>query len=461
MLSTGEISNQTISIQEKNMPTANLKMPPLYEHPAKILQDLIRFDTTNPPGNERPCIQYIHKLLKQSGIIGTLVERTPSRPNLIARLKGEGKAPPLLLYGHVDVVTTRGQRWTHPPFEAEIVDGFVWGRGALDMKSGVAMMLAAFLKAKAEKVSLPGDVLFAAVADEEAEDNFGVHYLVNDHPDLFKGVKYALGEFGGFNLSISGKRFYPIMIAEKQTCWMNAIFTGPAGHGSIPICGGAMAKLARALQLLDTRQLPVHITPPVRMMIESLSKNVGGISGLVLKQLLNPALTELTLKVLGKQGALFSPLLHNTACPTMLAGSEKTNVIPGEVTLGIDGRLVPGSKPEEMFRELHALLGQEVRFEVVKADPGPAAPDMGLFDTLGGILKEMDTSGIPLPFVMTGVTDARFLSKLGIQTYGFTPLQLPEGFNFISTVHAADERVPVVALDFGVQAIFNAMQRFH
>ena len=222
-----------------------------------------------------------------------------------------------------------------------------------------------------------------------------------------------------------------------------------------------MARLAQALHLLDTRQLPVHITPPVRMMIESLSRNVGGLSGLVLRLLLNPALTGMVLKMLGKQAALFSPLLHNTACPTMLNGSGKINVIPGEVVLGLDGRLVPGSRPEDMFRELHALLGQEVRFEVLKADPGPAAPDMGLFDTLGGILQEMDPGGIPLPFVMTGVTDARFLSKLGIQTYGFTPLQLPEEFNFISTVHAADERVPVAALDFGTKAIFNAIQRFH
>jgi len=443
------------------MPTADLKTTPIYERPVEILQDLIRFDTTNPPGNERPCIQYIHKLLRQYGIRGNIVARTPGRPNLVARIKGEGKAPPLLLYGHVDVVTTQGQKWTHPPFEAKIVDDFVWGRGALDMKSGVAMMLAAFLKARAEKVPLPGDVLFAAVADEEAEDNFGVHYLVNEHPDLFSGVKYALGEFGGFNLPVSGKRFYPIMIAEKQTCWMKATFTGPSGHGSMPICGGAMARLAQALHLLDTRQLPVHITPPVRMMIESLSRNVGGLSGLVLRLLLNPALTGMVLKMLGKQAALFSPLLHNTACPTMLNGSGKINVIPGEVVLGLDGRLVPGSRPEDMFRELHSLLGQEVRFEVLKADPGPAAPDMGLFDTLGGILQEMDPGGIPLPFVMTGVTDARFLSKLGIQTYGFTPLQLPEEFNFISTVHAADERVPVAALDFGTKAIFNAIQRFH
>jgi acetylornithine deacetylase/succinyl-diaminopimelate desuccinylase-like protein len=434
---------------------------PIYERPAELLQNLIRFDTTNPPGSERACIQYINGLLKDAGIKTNILARTPERPNLVARLKGEGKAPPLLLYGHVDVVTTQGQKWTHPPFEGKIVDGFVWGRGALDMKSGVAMLLAAFLKASAEKVSLPRDVLFAAVADEEAGGDFGVRYLVDEHPDLFKDVRYAFGEFGGFNLSISGKRFYPIMVAEKQICWMKATFTGPAGHGSMPIHGGAMARLGRALHLLDTHQLPVHVTPAVRMMVDALAKDLRGVSGLVIGQLLNPALTDLILKMLGEQASLFSPLLHNTVSPTMLKASDKTNVIPGEVSLGMDGRLVPGGKPEDMIRELHSLLGQAVQFEVLKADPGPAAPNMGLFDTLGDILRGLDPAGIPLPYVASGVTDARFLSKLGIQTYGFTPLQLPDGFNFANTIHAADERVPVAALDFGVKAIFNALQKFN
>ncbi len=434
---------------------------PIYERPAELLQNLIRFDTTNPPGNERLCIHYIQDLLKDAGVETNIVARTPERPNLFARLKGAGTAPPLLLYGHVDVVTTECQKWTYPPFEGRIVDGFVWGRGALDMKGGVAMLLSAFLKAKAGKTALPGDVLFAAVADEEAGDDFGVRYLVDEHPYLFKGIRYALGEFGGFNFSISGKRFFPIMVAEKQTCWMKATFAGPAGHGSMPIRGGAMARLGRVLTLLDTHQLPVHITPAVRMMIESLAKNLGGISGLVIRQLINPALTNPILKLLGRQASLFSPLLHNTVSPTMLKASDKANVIPCEVSLGLDGRLVPGAKPEDMIRELHALLGEDVQLDVFKAEPGPAAPDMGLFDTLGGILHDLDPTGIPLPYVMSGVTDARFLSRLGIQTYGFTPLQLPEDFNFASLVHAADERVPVAALDFGVRAIFEALQKFH
>jgi acetylornithine deacetylase/succinyl-diaminopimelate desuccinylase-like protein len=434
---------------------------PIYERPAELLQNLIRFDTTNPPGNERPCIEYINHLLNESGIETKIVANTPERPNLIARLKGTGNAPPLLLYGHVDVVTTKNQNWTHPPFEGRIVDGYVWGRGALDMKHGVAMYLAAFLKAKSENLSLPGDVIFAALADEEAGDDFGARYLVENRPGLFAGVRYALGEFGGFNLSISGKRFYPIMVAEKQVCWMKATFRGQGGHGSMPLHGQAMAKLSRALRLLDEHQLPVHITPPVRMMIEGLAKNIGGLTGKVVRQILNPVLTNVILKTLGSRGELFAPLVRNTVSPTMLEAGEKTNVIPSEVQLRMDGRLVPGAKPEDMLRELRALIGDDLEIEVFKAEPGPASSDMELFSTLGDVLRSFDPLGIPLPFVLSGVTDARFFSLLGIQTYGFTPLQLPEDFNFIATVHAADERVPVTALEFGVRAVYSALQKFH
>jgi acetylornithine deacetylase/succinyl-diaminopimelate desuccinylase-like protein len=274
-------------------------------------------------------------------------------------------------------------------------------------------------------------------------------------------VRYALGEFGGFNLSLGGKRFYPIMISEKQVCWMKATFRGRGGHGSMPVRGQAMAKLARALRLLDEHPLPVHITPPFRMMAEGLAKNMGGVQGLVIRQILNPVLTNTILKLLGEKGKLFSPLVRNTVSPTMLEASNKANVIPSEVTLGMDGRMVPGAKPEDMLRELHALLGDEVEIEVFKSEPGPANLDMGLFDTLGDTLRSLDPEGIPLPLVMSGVTDARFLSLLGIQTYGFTPVHLPDDFVFTAIIHAADERLPVAAMDFGTKAVYSLLQRFH
>jgi acetylornithine deacetylase/succinyl-diaminopimelate desuccinylase-like protein len=420
----------------------------------------VHFDTTNPPGDERECILYIDGLLKDAGIPTELVGRTERRPNLIARLKGQGNAAPLLLYGHVDVVTTQNQQWTHPPFEGKIADGYLWGRGTLDMKGGVAMMLAAFLKAKAEGTSLPGDVIFAAVADEEAGGDFGVRYLVEEHPGLFQDVRYALGEFGGFNLNFNGIRVYPIMISEKQICIMKATFRGPGGHASIPVRNGAMAGLSRALQALDRRRLPIHITPPVRSMFDALAEILPGASGLLIRLILNPAFTDLILKAFGSRGALFVPLVRNTISPTMVQASDKFNVIPSQVELGLDGRLLPGLKPEMMLAEVRQLLGKEIEIELIRSDPGPAEADMGLFDMLSGILREFDPEGKPLPYVLMGVTDARWLSKLGIQTYGFTPMKLPADYNFMQAAHAADERIPVDAIDFGVQTIFQALQRF-
>lgn len=434
-------------------------MPPNLDtpNPVEILQQLIRFDTTNPPGNERDCILYIRDLLGSAGFDSILLARSPERPNLVARIPGQGKSAPLLLYGHVDVVTTAGQKWQVPPFEGRIQDGYLWGRGALDMKSGVAMMLAAILRAKAVGTQLPGEIIFVAVPDEEAGGDFGAKFLVQEHAEVFQGVHFALSEFGGFNLKLADKRFYPIMIAEKQICAMNITFRGPAGHGSMPIRGGAMAKLAKALQILDKNNLPVHITPPVKLMIDSLADHLPGMTGRLLRQLTNPALTDLLLHRLGARAALFSPLLHNTVSPTMLQASDKINVIPCEITVGLDGRLLPGAQPQEMEAELRALLGKDLDLEIVAAEPGPPEAKMELFDTLAEVLRKSDPQGIPIPYVLSGVTDARFFSQLGIQTYGFTPLKLPDDFNFVGTVHAADERVTLEALEFGAQALHRAI----
>ena len=432
--------------------------PPIQTQPIKLLQDLIRFNTTNPPGNEADCIQYINGLLVEAGLQTTILGRSDSRPNLVARLKGSGNAAPLLLYGHVDVVTTENQTWLHPPFAAEIADGFIWGRGALDMKSGVAMFLAAFLKAKAESVELPGDVIFCALADEENSGSFGARFMVEEHAELFKDVRYALGEFGGFNMNMAGKRIYPVMIAEKQVCGIKLTFEGQGGHASMPVQGGAMAKAARALTLLDQHRLPYHLTPPARLMIEGVAQAIGGVPGLLLNQLTNPLLGDSILKLLGSNSDVFFPLLHNTVSPTILQASDKINVIPSEVSIGLDGRLLPGFSPEQMEQELHNLLGSDFKLEIAEFDPGPGQPDMALFGMLKKTLEDMDPTGQAVPLLLSAVTDARLFTRLGIQTYGFTPLKLPDDFNFISTIHAANERLPVDALDFGVQAVYQAIQ---
>lgn len=434
--------------------------PAIYQRPVELLQSLVQFDTTNPPGNESECISFINGILSQAGMETKILAKSPQRPNLIARLPGQGNAAPLLLYGHVDVVTTEKQQWQHPPFEGKLVDGYVWGRGALDMKGGIAMMVAAVLRAKAENMKPAGDIVLTVVSDEEAGGDFGAKFLVEDHPEEFAGIRYAIGEFGGFTFSVGNRRFYPIQVAEKQICWIKATVRGPGGHGSMPVRGGAMAKLSELLGKIDRYRLPVHVTPVARLMFKAMAASLGGLNGLILGQLTNPALTDRVLNLLGERGRIFDPLLHNTVSPTILHGSDKINVIPDEVSVELDGRLLPGYQPDDLIGELRQILGNGVELEVIRFDPGPAEPDMGLFDTLVDILREADPDGIPIQLLLSGVTDGRFFSQLGIQTYGFLPMQLPEDFNLTQTIHAADERIPADALDFGTNAIYELLQRF-
>jgi acetylornithine deacetylase/succinyl-diaminopimelate desuccinylase-like protein len=429
----------------------------IYKRPAELLQNLIRFDTTNPPGNEEACIAYINDLLQNAGFETTIFAKADSRPNLIALLPGQGKAAPLMMYGHVDVVPTSNQAWTHPPFEAKIADNFIWGRGALDMKSAVAMMTAAILQAKAEGLVPAGDIMLAVLADEEGGSEYGAGYLVENHPKVFAETRYAIGEFGGYTQYVGSKKFYPIQIAEKQICWLKATLHGPGGHGSRPMRKGAMAKLAYFLHKLDTNRMKVHVTPVARRMIETISSNLPFPKNILFRQLLNPLFTGSMLKLMGELSQYIEPLLHHTVNATIVSGGNKLNVIPGEITVKLDGRLLPGFEPDDMLKELRYIVGQAVTLEVLRYERGPAEPDMGLFETLAGILKKFDPDGIPMPLMLPAITDARIFSRLGIQTYGFTPMKLPAGFNFFETIHAADERIPVEAVAFGANAIYELL----
>lgn len=434
-------------------------MADTYRNPAQILQKLIRYDTTNPPGNEGECIRFIFDLLWKSGYSPALLGKTPERPNLVVRVPGKGAAAPLLMYGHADVVTAENQQWQFPPFSGVIEDGFLWGRGALDMKGALAMMLSALLRLKREGATPSGDLVFAVVSDEENGGVYGAKYLVEEHAGLFTGINYAIGEMGGFTMRFGGKRFYPIMISEKQRCSLEVTVRGVGGHGSMPVRGEAMAKLAEVLHRLDTRRLPVHITPPVKMAIEALAGNMPFPAGRVLSLLLQPRLTDVVLKLLGDRGKFFDPLLHNTVCATSVRAGDMINVIPAEARVTLDGRMVPGFCQAEFVREVEALIGEGANIEVTYYCAGPLSVDLGLFETLSGILKMFDSQALPIPFAGIGVSDARFFSKLGIQTYGFTPMMLPEGIDFARLVHGADERVPLEALDFGTNCIYRLITR--
>jgi acetylornithine deacetylase/succinyl-diaminopimelate desuccinylase-like protein len=430
----------------------------LSERPAELLQRLIRFDTTNPPGNERACVEWIAELLRTTGVEPRILAKDAERPNLVARLGGAGAAPPFLMQGHIDVVPAEG-RWTHEPFSGEIADGYIWGRGALDMKSGVAMMIAAFLRAASSDVSPAGDVVLCVLSDEEARGNLGARFLVEGHPELFDGVRFAIGEFGGFSLDVAGRRFYPMMVSEKQLCVARATFRGPAGHGALPVRGGAAGALGRFLDALDRRRLPVHVTQVTRSMIEAVAAEVPAPAALPLRALLRPRTADRVLDLLGDRGRMFDPVLHNTASATIIRGGESANVIPGEVSAQLDCRVLPGFAPEDVFRELRDLANVDMELELLRFDPGPRDVDMTLFPTLGAILRELDPVARPMPLLLPAVSDARFFARLGIQTYGFLPMQLPPEMRFMELVHAEDERIPLESMEFGTAAIRRLLER--
>jgi acetylornithine deacetylase/succinyl-diaminopimelate desuccinylase-like protein len=425
-----------------------------------LLGELIRFDTTNPPGNESACIAHVRRMLEEAGVETRIVAKDDARPNLIARVQGAGEAPPLLLYGHVDVVTTSGQEWTHPPFGGELVDGWMWGRGALDMKGGVAMIVDAFLRAARGEVRPRGDVILAILSDEENGGDFGARFLAQEHADLFDGVRHALGEFGGASQTVGGRRFYPIQVAEKQICWLRGHVHGPGGHAALGVRGSAMGKTGRILARLDSGRLPVHVTPVARAWIEGMAEALPNPQSLVLRSLLDPRLAELTLRAPLPQLRILDRALRNTVTATIVHGGSKINVVPSEIELELDGRTLPGFGPDELIAEVQTLVGLELELEVVRHDPYPAHSDLSQMDALSGILRELDPEAVPVPMLQVGVTDGRFFAEIGIQTYGFLPLRLPDDFEFTKLIHAADERVPAEAIRFGAQAVGMAIERY-
>jgi len=444
------------------MSTSTSDQTAIYPDPVELLQKLIHYNTTNPPGNERECIQYIKYLLDSAGIENILLARDSSRPNLIARLDGQGNAPPLLLYGHVDVVSTEDQIWQHPPFDGKIINDYVWGRGALDMKGGVAMMVSAFLRARASGLTPAGDVILTIVSDEEGGGNYGAKYLVENHASQFTNVRYAIGEFGGFSFYVGKKKFYPIMVAEKPTCGLEISISGPGGHPTAALHEGTIAQLGQLLQQINHKHLPVHITTATKQMIQTMSKVLPFPSNLVLRQLLNPKMTDRVLKLLGKQVEQFEPLLHNTVNTTAIIGADNYHRIPDRITLILVCSMLPGFTPDDAISELRSLVGEgvELKTDTTFYEPVSDEPDMGLFDTLVRILCEAEPDGIPVPLLLPSPTDGRFFSRLGIQTYGFLPMNLPPDFSFWQMTHGADERIPVEALAFGTEAIYKVLQRF-
>ena len=429
------------------------------------LSRLIQADTTNPPGHEWPAIRVVQDILEREGMAGdafSIVESAPNRVSLVARLRGDGSARPLLLSGHVDVVPVEREHWTRDPFGGEVADGCVWGRGALDMKGFLAMYLQIFLLARRHALPLKRDLILAAIADEEALFTHGSRFLVDRHRELID-AEYGLTEGGAMTVHAGKVRLYPIQVAEKGVCWMRMTSKGEPGHGSMPHADNAVLHLARALERLRRADhLPVHITPTFRQMVAVVAAQTKFPVSVVAGLLQYPAVASLLLKVAPPRlKTLLGPMLADTVTPTMLQAGAKINVIPSTAEARLDCRVLPGQKPADAMREILDITGPGVQLETTFTTAGAEFPtDSPLYKLLEQATRRMDPGGVIAPMLMAGATDASEYQRAGITVYGFTPGILPEDYPLVKLGHGHDERLPVSFIESGLPVLWEVINGF-
>lgn len=423
----------------------------------RFTSDLIRIDTTNRGGGdcrERPAAEYAAGQLAETGLEPTLLERRPGRTNVIARIEGtDPSAGALLLHGHLDVVPARAADWTVHPFSGEIRDGVVWGRGAVDMKNMDAMILAVVRGWAREGFRPRRDMVIAFTADEEDSAEDGAGHLAGRHADLFAGCTEAIGESGAFTFHDGGGRqLYPIAAGERGTAWLKLTAHGRAGHGSKVNHDNAVTRLAAAITRIGEYEWPVRLTPTVRAALTELAA-VYGIDTRTYGIDDGPADVDGLLAKLGTAAALVEPTVRDSANPTMFDAGYKVNVIPGEAVAHVDGRCLPGGA-EEFEATLDRLTGPDVQWEFQHRTPALQAPvDSPTYARMRAAVEYFAPEGYVVPYCMSGGTDAKQFSRLGITAYGFAPLRLPEGLDHQALFHGVDERVPVDALHFGVRVL--------
>jgi len=420
---------------------------------ARLAADLIRIDTTNRGGgdaNERPAAEYVAARLAEAGLGPAVLESAPGRANVVARVAGhEPGEPALLLHGHLDVVPADPAAWSVPPFSGEIRDGVLWGRGAVDMKNADAVLLAV-VRGWARTGRRPRrDLVLAFTADEEDTAQYGAQWLVERHSGLFEGCTEAVGESGAFTFHAGpGQRLYPIGSAERGTAWLKLTARGRAGHGAKPHPDNAVTRLAAAVTRIGTYRWPVRLIPTVRAAIDAIAAASGRP---VPAGDLETLEAEELLARLGPAAALVAGTIRNSANPTMLQAGYKVNVIPGEAVGYVDGRILPGGE-EEFRATLDELTGPDVAWEYAHQEIPLEAPlDAPVLAGMTEALLAEDPGSVAVPYCMTGGTDAKQFARLGMTCYGFTPLVLPEGYDYYAMFHGTDERIPLSALESGVR----------
>jgi acetylornithine deacetylase/succinyl-diaminopimelate desuccinylase-like protein len=424
----------------------------------EICRDLLRIDTTNTgdldtSAGERAAAEYMAEKLAEVGFQPEIHESVPGRASVVARFEGEDPSrDALLIHGHLDVVPADASEWSVDPFGGEIKDGYLWGRGAVDMKDFDAMVLALVRQMKREGRKPPRDVVLAFVADEEAGSTYGAQYLVDHHAGHFEGVTEAIGEVGGFSVSIGGdQRLYLIETAQKGIDWLRLHAKGRPGHGSMINDDNAVTALAEAVARVGRHRFPVVLTPTVRAFLEQVSQILG-----IELDLDDP---EAAVGKIGPIAMIIGATLRNTANPTRLAAGYKDNVIPGRASATVDCRTLPGQS--ELFEEeLRRIVGPDIDLEYIHRQPALETTfDGALVEAMSAALRAEDPGAIAVPYMLSGGTDAKQFAKLGIRCFGFSPVRLPADLNFGALFHGIDERVPVEGLQFGVRVLDRFLQQ--
>lgn len=429
--------------------------PSIEEEAVSICQDLIRIPSVNygeGKGDEKAVADYVVKSLSEVGITATIYESAPNRCNVIARIKGSDPTRAgLIVHGHLDVVPANADDWSVDPFSAEILDGMIWGRGAVDMKNVDAMILAIVRSWARTGFTPERDIVLAFFADEEAGMTYGSRWMTANHPEVFAGCSEAISEVGGFSVTVAdGKRLYFVEAAQKGIHWMKLTARGRAGHGSMMNDANALTALTEAVTKIGRYEWPQRYTKTVKVLFRKIAETTGKPYD---EKDLRPLLKEI-----GPTERMIGATLQNTANPTMLEAGYKANVIPGSASAVIDGRFLPGHE-DELNETIRSIIGKDIEIETISRDIALEVDFEGdLVEAMCNAITKFDPEGIPVPYLMSGGTDNKALSELGIVGYGFSPLRLPADLDFMALFHGVDERVPISGLHFGVNVLKDFME---
>lgn len=443
-----------------------MSLPPNWEavrdEVVGILQDLLRLDTTNPPGNETLAAEYVAVKMREVGIEPVVLESEPGRGSVVGRWRGTGEAAPLLLMSHTDVVPAEPAAWAHGPFSGDLADGYVWGRGALDMKCITAAHLVILRLLARQGLRLRRDVVQMAAADEEVGGVKGAGWLVRHHPDLIR-AEYALNEGGGNEFPFGGTRFYSVQTAEKGLARFRMRVRGEPGHGSVPRQDNAVVRLAAAVARLGSTPLPLHRTRTVEAMFESIGQAVPGLADAT-TGLWDETTSSLVLGKLPVPDSfrrMLAAMLRNTATPTVLQAGTKINVIPSLAEALVDGRTLPGFAAQDFLAEVRPIVGDDVELELLDDSPALEADlDSPLYSAIVDVMQQELPGARPSPTLVTGATDAKHVVHLGTRVYGFGPVRYEAATEGEALVHGHNERISVDNLLFMTRVLYNVVTRF-